>query len=132
MKALVSLGPKHIVYKDVPQPPADKNEMLVQVKFAGVCGPDIRIYEGMKGILYPRIIGHEFSRVIHELGDNICDYVKGDSVTVYPMLACGKCYECKNGRTNICVNRKTIGYEIDGAFAEYVKIPHSCKCRCNG
>lgn len=125
MKALVCSGPKNISYTEVPKPQAGEGEIIVEVKYAGVCGTDLRIYEGTKEIPYPRIIGHEVSGVVHELGKNVQSFSIGDRVAVYPMLACGECYICKQGRTNICVNRKTIGYEIDGVFAEYVKIPAS-------
>jgi L-iditol 2-dehydrogenase len=125
MKALVCRGPKNISYMEVPKPKAEDNEVIIKVEYAGVCGTDLRIYEGTKEIPYPRIIGHELSGVIHEKGKHVQDFSCGDRVAVYPMLACGECYVCRQGRTNICVHRKTIGYEIDGAFAEFVKIPAS-------
>lgn len=123
MKALVFEGPQNIVIKDVPVPHVEQGEILVKVKFAGVCGTDIRIFQGTKAIKAPRITGHEFAGDITAIGDGVVGYEVGERVTVYPMLACGECYVCKEGRTNICVNRKTIGYEIDGGFAQYVKIP---------
>jgi L-iditol 2-dehydrogenase len=125
LKALVFSGPKSIEIKELPIPSITRGEILLKVKFAGICGTDIRIYNGTKAIKAPRIIGHEFSGEIVELGEGVGDYSVGDRVTVYPMLSCGVCYACKEGRTNICVDRLTIGYEIDGGFSQYIKIPAS-------
>ena len=123
MKALVFQGPKQFEVKEVPIPQCGADEMLVRVRFAGVCGTDNRIYQGTKVIAAPRITGHEFSGTIERLGSHVKGYQLGQRVSVYPMLYCGHCYCCREGRTNICVNRTTIGYEIDGGFAQYVKIP---------
>lgn len=123
MKALVFQGPKNFIVKELPIPAFSEDELLIKVRFAGVCGTDNRIYEGTKVIKAPRITGHEFSGVISGLGKKVKGFKIGDRVTVYPMIHCGKCYACKEGKTNICVNRTTIGYEIDGGFAQYVKIP---------
>ena len=123
MRALYFYGPKDLRVEEVPIPVINQDELLVRVSFAGVCGTDNRIYQGTKKIPGPRIIGHEFSGVLAEIGENVPDFSVGEHVTVYPMISCGECYACQSGRKNICVNRTTIGYEIDGGFAQYVKIP---------
>lgn len=61
MKALVFQGPKQFEVKEVPIPKCGADEILVRVRFAGVCGTDNRIYQGTKVIAAPRITGHEFS-----------------------------------------------------------------------
>lgn len=123
MRSLMVYGPKDLKIEDVPIPKISDDEILVKVTYAGVCGTDNRIYQGTKKIPTPRIIGHEFVGTITDIGANIKNHNKGDRVTVYPMIPCGNCYTCIAGRKNICVNRTTIGYEIDGAFSQYVKIP---------
>jgi len=123
MKALVHTMPEKLEIKEVSIPEISADEILIKVKYAGVCGTDVRIYKGTKKIPYPKIIGHEFAGEIARIGQNISEYQLGDRVTVYPIIFCGNCYACKEGRRNICVNRETIGYELDGGFAEYVKIP---------
>ena len=123
MKALVFKGPKHFDVEMVPVPEINQDEILVKVRYGGVCGTDNRIYQGTKVIQAPRITGHEFSGTIEEIDEKVSGYHIGQRVSVYPMIYCGKCHCCKEGRTNICVNRTTIGYEIDGGFAQYVKIP---------
>ena len=123
MEALTFYAPGDIRIEERPIPLAGIGEILVKVKMAGVCGTDIRIFRGTKKINAPRIIGHEFSGDIAAVGSEVSVFKTGDRVTVYPTITCGVCYACKAGRANICVNRTTIGYEIDGGFAEYVKIP---------
>lgn len=123
MKALVFKGPKHFDVEERPIPSYNEDEILVKVKFGGVCGTDNRIYQGTKVIQAPRITGHEFSGTVDGIGANVKGFQLGQRVSVYPMVYCGQCHCCLEGRTNICVNRTTIGYEIDGGFAQYVKIP---------
>lgn len=123
MKALVFKAPKHFDVEERPIPSYNEDELLVKVRYGGVCGTDNRIYQGTKVIQAPRITGHEFSGVIAGIGANVTGYRLGQRVSVYPMIYCGKCHCCLEGHTNICVNRTTIGYEIDGGFAQYVKIP---------
>ncbi|MBE6990926.1 MAG: threonine dehydrogenase [Ruminococcaceae bacterium] len=123
MKALVFKAPKHFDVEERPIPSYGEDELLVKVRFGGVCGTDNRIYQGTKVIQAPRITGHEFSGTIAGIGAAVKGYHLGQRVSVYPMIYCGKCHCCLEGRTNICVNRTTIGYEIDGGFAQYVKIP---------
>ncbi len=123
MKALVFQGAKDFEVKEVPIPICTEEEILIKVRFAGVCGTDNRIYQGTKHIEAPRITGHEFSGVIVQIGEKVTGYQLGQRVSVYPMIHCGHCHCCKEGRTNICTNRITIGYELDGGFAQYVKVP---------
>lgn len=123
MKALVFKSPKHFDVEYRPIPAISDEEILVKVKFGGVCGTDNRIYQGTKVIAAPRITGHEFSGTIERIGAKVEGFRLGRRVSVYPMIFCGKCHCCLEGRTNICVNRTTIGYEIDGGFAQYVRIP---------
>jgi len=123
MKALYFLSPGQLELKEVEKPQAGPGEIIIKVAYAGVCGTDVRIYRGTKVIPAPRIIGHEFSGTIAEVGEEVEGWKPGDRVTVYPVIPCGTCYACQSGRPNICLNRTTIGYELDGAFAEYVKVP---------
>lgn len=124
MKALVFFGPENCLVKDIDIPKINDSEILIKVKYAGVCGTDVRIYKGTKKINPPRVIGHEFAGDIVEIGKNVKGYEKGERVTVYPVIFCKECYACRAGRKNICLNRITLGYELDGGFAEYIKIPN--------
>jgi L-iditol 2-dehydrogenase len=131
MKALVFKGPKKFSVEEIDIPEIREGEVLIKVKYAGVCGTDVRIYNGTKKISAPRITGHEFSGEVAGVGEGVTLYKIGDRVTVYPMIACNKCYACQSGRTNICVNRITLGYELDGGFAEFVKVPKEAVERGN-
>ncbi len=123
MEALVYEGIKKISYKVVEKPTISQNEVLIKVKYAAVCATDLRIFKGEKIVPFPRILGHEFSGIIVEIGYNVKEWKIGDRITVYPTIACGTCYSCKENRKNICVNRETIGYEYDGGFSQFVRIP---------
>lgn len=123
MRSLTFYGPKDLKVEEKAIPRISEDEMLVKIRFAGVCGTDNRIYQGTKKIPSPRIIGHELVGEIVELGARVQQFEVGHRVTIYPMIPCGTCYICQSGRKNICVNRVTIGYELDGGFSQYVKIP---------
>ena len=131
MKAAVFLAPSHIELQEVEVPQIGPGEVLVRVRAAGICGTDARIFKGSKKIPAPRIIGHEFAGEIHGVGNAVEEWRPGDRVTVQPIIACGKCYCCLRGRSNICLTRPTIGYEYDGGFAEFVRIPSEAVARGN-
>ena len=123
MKAAVFLSPSQIELQEVEIPKIGPREALIRVKAAGICGTDARIFKGNKKIPAPRIIGHEFAGEIQEVGGEVKEWRVGDRVTVQPIIACGRCHCCLRGRFNICLTRPTIGYEYDGGFAEFVRIP---------
>ncbi len=125
MKAAIFYGPNEMRLEDVEKPNINESELLVKVNSSAVCGTDVRIYEGKKtkGVRTPSVIGHELVGTIAEVGSQVNDFSVGDRVGVMPVIPCGKCYYCMNGKENVCQNRTAIGYEYDGGFAEYVKIP---------
>lgn len=125
MKAGVLQKIDNLVYSEVDTPIISEDDILVRVHAAAFCGTDARIIRGKKtkGVRLPSIIGHEFSGDIVEVGDKVSSFHKGDRVTVDPVLPCGGCAYCLNGLENVCLNRKAIGYEFDGCFAEYIRIP---------
>jgi L-iditol 2-dehydrogenase len=113
-----------IRFTEVADPVLEPGDMLLRVKAATICGTDIRILRGKKtaGIRYPSILGHEFAAEIVDNGGHSrfkCD----DAVVVCPQFACGHCAYCIRGAENLCRNLQAMGYEIDGAFAEFVRIP---------
>jgi L-iditol 2-dehydrogenase len=124
MKAGVLRNVDDISYMSVADPQLQTGDLLLKVKAATVCGTDIRILRGRKtaGIRYPSILGHEFSGEIVETGGHR-QFSVGQPVCVCPQFACGHCDYCKRGAENLCTSMTAMGYEIDGAFAEYVRIP---------
>lgn len=122
MKAIQVLKPGSIaiVEKDIPLI-SNENEVIVKVKYAGICGSDMHIYHGTSPVAtYPRVIGHEFVGEIVEKGSKVKTVEIGDHVVVEPIVYCGECYACKNGRPNICRELEVIGVHRDGGFQEYV------------
>jgi L-iditol 2-dehydrogenase len=124
VKAAVLRDINHISYETVAEPVLRRGDLMLKVRAATVCGTDIRILRGKKtaGIRYPSILGHEFAGEVVDTGGHDTFHV-GQAVTVCPAFACGACEACKRGAENLCSNLVAMGYEVDGAFAEYVRIP---------
>jgi L-iditol 2-dehydrogenase len=125
MKAAVLHKPNEMRIEEIEVPSINSDEMLVKVKACAICGTDTRIYHGTKtkGVRYPSVIGHEISGVVEACGKSVQGFKEGDPVSICPVIPCGICYACQRGMDNICLNRTAIGYEYDGGFQEYVKIP---------
>lgn len=136
MKAARSYGVKDVRIEDVPIPEPADNEVLVKVKYSGICGSDLGSYTGgwalptlphpITGKVLPVTTGHEFSGEITKTGKSVTKFKVGDRVTVEPLIYCGTCEACKKGFRNICENSvgedgsgNIIGYAVDGSFAEY-------------
>ncbi len=128
MKAVVLEGPNRFGPKMIDKPKIKADEILLKMERAAICGTDIRILEGKKtkDVRYPSVIGHEFCGTIDELGNEVEGYTAGEKVSIANVIPCGSCSSCLNGRENACMNRTAIGYQYDGGFAEYVRIPQSC------
>ncbi|MCC8163834.1 MAG: zinc-dependent dehydrogenase [Lachnospiraceae bacterium] len=126
MRAVVLEGPnKFHAVSDYPKPEITDGEMLLKMERAAICGTDIRILEGKKtkDVRYPSVIGHEMCGTIVEIADGVEGFAIGDKVAIANVIPCGCCPMCRMGRENVCMNRQAIGYEFDGGFAEYVRIP---------
>jgi L-iditol 2-dehydrogenase len=124
VKAAVLNAIDVITYDTVPNPYLEAGDMLIKVRAATICGTDIRILRGKKtaGIRYPSILGHEFAGEVADTGGHP-QFHLGQPITVCPAFACGSCPACILGAENLCGNLTAMGYAIDGAFAEYVRIP---------
>ena len=126
MKAGVLQNIDDVAYVTVPEPTLEPGDLLLKVQAATICGTDIRILRGKKtsGIRYPSVLGHEFAGVIVDNGGHD-QFQPGQAVCVCPQFACGHCEYCIRGAENLCRGLTAMGYEIDGAFAEFVRIPAS-------
>src|SRR5450432_4024975 len=115
--------------REVKVPEFGRNEVLVKVKVASICGTDLHIYIwdrwAQKRIQPPLIPGHEFCGEVVAYGKEVTSVKEGDFVSAEMHVACGKCVQCRTGEAHICQNVKIIGVDTDGAFAEYVVIPES-------
>lgn len=103
-----------------------ENEVLIKIRYCGVCGTDVHIFNGEKGsakVNPPVILGHELSGDVVKVGDKVTGIKIGDRVSADPNTYCGKCYFCANGKKHLCADMKGMGTAIDGAFAEYIIVP---------
>ncbi len=127
MKALVLRKANDFSVEEVPVPEIKDGELLLKVDSCAICGTDGRILEGKKtkGVRYPSTIGHEFSGTIVESRNEDPSFAVGDRVGVAPVIPCFRCHSCMTGNENACLNRTAMGYEFEGGFAEYVKIPET-------
>jgi L-iditol 2-dehydrogenase len=120
--AIYNDGKIELVEKEKPK--ADKDGAVLKVLAASICGTDFRTFmHGSAKIKNGTTIGHEVYGELVEVGEDVKDFKVGDRVTVTPALGCGVCYMCQKGHTNMCDNLKTLGFDYDGAFAEYMNVP---------
>lgn len=124
MKAAVFEKIGVIKVKEVPVPVIGDDEVLIRVKFTGICGTDWSIYNGWYSAdKLPMIPGHEFSGEIAQLGKNVKGLHEGDRVTADINFGCGTCFYCRKGEKLLCDTFTQLGIHTDGTFAEYVKAP---------
>lgn len=125
MKALVYTEPNHMEYQDFPDPIVADNEVIIKMEAVGICGSDMHAFHGHDPRRNPGLVmGHEIAGTIHETKSKL--YKVGDRVTINPLILCGYCDNCLQGRDNICLNRTMVGMTRPGAYAEYMSIPASC------
>ena len=119
MKAVVLSAVDNLALLDVEKPKPGIKECLVKVLACGICGTDRHIYHGEYPSAKPVILGHEFGGVIEEVGPG-SKFQVGQVVSVDPNIVCGKCLDCKEGRTAFCPDLTALGVNINGGLAEYV------------
>lgn len=125
MKSIVQTAPCSVETQERDIPSPDVDDVLVQVHTAGLCGSDAHAYlyeGGYEWVPIPRIIGHEYSGEVIEVGDDVTDFEAGDTVVEEPIHNCGYCFQCKNGQPNVCQNFSITGMHRDGAYAEYITV----------
>lgn len=125
MLAAVLRAPGDLRVEEVPTPEPGPGDIVIKVGAAALCGTDSRIISGRKkkGVRFPSVIGHEFAGEVTAVGQDVEAFRVGDRVAADPVIPCRGCAYCRTGRENVCLNRRAIGYEFDGAFAEYLRIP---------
>lgn len=126
MKALVKTqkGKGFLEYKEMPEPKPGPKEVLLEIKAAGICGTDLHVRDDSFPYWPPVILGHEFSGVVVELGPDCKYYKVGDRVVGEPHTRhCGVCYLCRTGNPQICPEKRSPGWGIDGCFAKYLVMP---------
>jgi propanol-preferring alcohol dehydrogenase len=125
MKAVLLKAPNTpLVLENVPDPVPGPGEAVARVL---ACGAGLTVHHARAGRLkleYPRILGHEIAGEIVALGAGVTSLRTGDGVTAYFYLTCGECHWCRVNRETLCDNfRGYVGREVDGGYAEYMKLP---------
>ena len=115
MKALVYTGTRQMTYRDEPEPKPAPGEVMIRIDAVGICGSDMHAWHGHDPRrVPPLILGHELA------GEVVAGPGPGRRVTVNPLITCGHCEYCVQGRNNLCANRTMIGMTRAGGYAEYV------------
>lgn len=124
MKAAVLHGASDLRYETVPDPGPARDEVIVKVQACSICGSDLHGFHGKHPrLVFPRILGHEFAGEVVALGAGVKGVAPGTRVCCDIDIYCGQCGPCREGRTNICEKLRTMGFDRDGAYAEYVAVP---------
>src|SRR5664280_79534 len=128
MKALVkSRAERGLWLDDIAEPTMGINDVLIRVRYAGICGTDVHIFEwddwAQKTIRVPMTIGHEFVGKIVAVGSNVNDFFPGDIVSGEGHVVCGRCRNCLAGRRHLCASTQGVGVNRPGAFAELIALP---------
>ena len=134
MLSLRLFGPNDIRLVETEIPEINDNELLLKTDAAAVCGTDVRMWQnGRSGVdaEHPVTLGHEFSGTIVKVGKNVSFYREGMQVAMQPNIGCGLCDRCVSGNFHLCDDYRAFGINMDGAFAEYVKIPADAVVRGN-
>ncbi len=112
--------------REVPVPAIGPDDVLVETAYIGICGSDPHMHHNKVSykVNVPLILGHEFAGVIAEVGANVTGWKVGDRVASETHADyCGKCVMCRTNNYHVCRERKGYGFQIDGAFAKYVRVP---------
>lgn len=123
MKAGVLHAREDIRYQEIDKPLPKAGEVLIKVKYTGICGSDIPRVNGDASHYYPNVLGHEFSGTIAEIGEGVTKLKVGDRVSGVPLVPCLKCEDCQRGDYALCKHYSFIGSRQFGSFAEYVVVP---------
>lgn len=127
MRAATLTAVGSIDVREIDRPEPGSDEVLVEVGACGVCMTDYHMYHGSFAVETPLVLGHESAGEIVEVGSDVTGFAVGDRVAMNPVVPCSTCSACKRGDTHLCANNTSIGGAgktiIDGAFAEYVRVP---------
>lgn len=122
MKALVYTAPNETQLRELPMPALVPGEVLLQIEAVGICGSDLHAWHGHDPRRQPGLVlGHEF---VGRIAASAADGVQvGTRWTGNPLITCGQCDWCVQGRDNLCAHRSMVGMTRAGAFAEYMSLP---------
>lgn len=116
-------GLEVLKYEEVPEPAIGPEEVLIRVKATSVNYLDIWVRRGLPGISLPHILGADVAGLVEKVGERVEGVKVGQRAIANPNLSCGKCEHCRAGQDSLCVSYKILGEQVDGGYAEFVKLP---------
>ena len=127
MKAALIGAARALTVTDIDRPVPAVGEVLIDVRYCGICGSDLHML-GLPADLVPagHVLGHELTGVVSGLGPGVTGWSAGERVVVLPMVACGRCYACRAGHSNLCEQGGIDdgpGIGRPGGYAESVAVP---------
>jgi threonine dehydrogenase-like Zn-dependent dehydrogenase len=126
MKTLTYLGPRNMELQDAPEPEPSAGEVRVRISASAICGSDLHGFrEASPRRIPPLVMGHEVVGTVDAVGEGVDGGLLGRRVVVMPVVSCGTCELCRDGRSNLCPNRVLMGMNFPGGFAEACTIPAS-------
>lgn len=123
MKAGVVHARGDIRYEEIEKPVPSAGQVLIKVKYTGICGSDVPRVNGDACHYFPNVLGHEFSGVVEEIGEGVKSVKPDDRVAGVPLVPCMQCEDCQKGNYSLCKHYSFIGSREFGSFAEYVAVP---------
>jgi len=126
MKAVVKTahGVGNVEVLEVEEPSVPAGCVKIAVQACGICGTDLHIYHDEYRVFPPVVLGHEVSGRVAEVGAGVEGFEIGDRVTTETYAStCGSCRYCREGRPNLCPERRSIGSGVNGGFTTYVIVP---------
>jgi 2-desacetyl-2-hydroxyethyl bacteriochlorophyllide A dehydrogenase len=122
MKALVYTQPNEMQLLERPMPELGQGEVVLKIEAVGICGSDLHAWHGHDPRRQPGLVlGHEFVGTVVQ--SDATGFETGSRWTGNPLIVCGQCEYCVQGRNNLCANRTMVGMTRPGAYAEYMSIP---------
>ena len=120
MRVAMYYNNRDVRLEEIPMPQIGPGELLVKVIASGVCGSDVMEWYRIKKA--PRVLGHEITGEIVEVGEGVESYEIGDRVFVSHHVPCNTCRYCLNGHHTVCDTLHTTNFD-PGGFAEYLRVP---------
>lgn len=131
MRAVVYRDVGSVAVADVPDAHVQEpDDAVVRVLVAGICGSDLHFFHGKAPLDPGETIGHEAVGVVEAVGPDVERIGVGDRVVASFVIACGRCWFCANGQTQLCEDFRNLGAgafggDLGGAQAELVRVPHA-------